>query len=406
MLTPRRFVVGTAIGAVGAGVLLSIQSNPPAATLHNPTSRDVQLAAQLIYPWAVGQAPTSSTGVGAVSAVVDAAGAAAAATLQTANQLGPLTFGLDSIRAITGKLPPPGSTHSTVNITSMDQWATGIAGLANSTGLVGFTQNFGAYDPFLGTHAGVLQTANQVGPFVFNLNVLKALGFVQAPTGVLLPSGQPDIISAVDIGRWTVGIPGVITNTGTTGFSANQDFGNGPIIERWVGGLRTTTQIGSQSFDFNFLPAITVGVIPPGISFSFAPDLTADDSAFAGMSPPPPGVLQPLPSPPVPLAASTAAVADTPPADAEEGVAQIRAVRNEVTEPETVIPGVNGAPLAKPTKTGTTGAAGSDLFTPLKPFTDMMTNGVNAFTGTKPTTDEPDTDSDTGGDTGSENDDG
>jgi hypothetical protein len=406
MLTAKHLLVSTGIGALGAGVLLSAQYGSPTATIDNSASRDVQLAAQLIYPWAVGQPPTSSTGVGAVSAVVDAAGAAAAATLQTANQLGPLTFGLDSIRAITGKLPPPGSTHSSVNITSMDQWATGIAGLANSTGLVGFTQNFGAYDPFLGTHAGVLQTANQVGPFVFNLNVLKALGFVQAPTGVLLPSGQPDIISAVDIGRWTVGIPGVITNTGTTGFSANQDFGNGPIIERWVGGLRTTTQIGSQSFDFNFLPAITVGVIPPGISFSFAPDLTADDSAFAGMSPPPPGVLQPLPTPPVPFAASTLAVADTPPADAGEDVPQIRAVRNEDTEPETVIPGVNGAPPAKPPKTGTTGAAGSDLFTPLKPFSDMITNGVNAFTGAKPPTDEPDGDSDAGGDTGSENGDG
>jgi hypothetical protein len=410
MLSAKRFVVSTAFGAVGAGVLLGIQSNSPTATLSKPTSRDVQLAAQpfgLIYPWAVGQGtPTSSTGVGAVSAVVDAAGAAAAATLQTANQLGPLTFGLDSIRAISGKLPPPGSTHSSVNVTSMDQWAAGIAGLANSTGLVGFTQNFGAYDPFLGTHAGVLQTANQVGPFVFNLNVPKAIGFVQAPTGVVLPSGQPDILSAVDIGRWTVGIPGVITNSGTTGFSANQDFGNGPIIERWVGGLRTTTQIGSQSFDFNFLPAITVGVIPPGISFSFAPDLTADDSAFAGMSPPPPGVVQPLPSPPAPLAASTPAVADTPLADPDEDAAQIRAARNVDTEPKTEIPGVNGAPLANTPNTGTTGVGGSNPFNPLKPFTDMITDGISAVTGNKQTTDGPGADTDAGGDTGSENDDG
>jgi hypothetical protein len=36
----------------------------------------------------------------------------------------------------------------------------------------------------------------------------------------------------------------------------------------------------------------------------------------------------------------------------------------------------------------------------------MITNGVNAFTGTKPPTDEPGTDSDAGGDTGSENGDG
>src|SRR5687768_12356900 len=103
MLTAKHLLVSTGIGALGAGVLLSAQYGSPTATIDNSASRDVQLAAQLIYPWAVGQPPTSSTGVGAVSAVVDAAGAAAAATLQTANQLGPLTFGLDSIRAITGK---------------------------------------------------------------------------------------------------------------------------------------------------------------------------------------------------------------------------------------------------------------------------------------------------------------
>jgi hypothetical protein len=87
----------------------------------------------------------------------------------------------------------------------MDQWVTGVAGLANSTGALGFTDNLAAWDPILATHAGVLQTANNVGPFFFNLNVLKAIGFTQAAGGGLLPipNGLNDNFSAVDIGRWS-----------------------------------------------------------------------------------------------------------------------------------------------------------------------------------------------------------
>ena len=175
------------ITTFGAGALLfaahSSFSMPVSAVM-----RDVQPMANFsfsqILPWVVSPSPsTNSSGAAAVSAVVTDVAAAANAALQTANQIGPLTFDLDSLRSLSANQPPPGSTAGTANYTSMDQWLTGITGLASSTGAVGFTDNGVSYDPYVGTHAGVLQTANRLGPLVFDLNVLKAIGFTQAPTG-------------------------------------------------------------------------------------------------------------------------------------------------------------------------------------------------------------------------------
>jgi hypothetical protein len=297
--------------------------------------------------------------------------------------LGPLAFDLNSVRAFSASQPPPGSNTATANYTNMDQWVTGVPGLASSTGALGFTDNVAAWDPINGTHAGVLQTANQVGPAFFNLNVLKAIGFTQAPGGGLLPipNGLNDNFSAVDIGRWSAGIPGVITNTGTTGFVTSDNFTGGPPNDFRTGGLHTTTQVGPMTFDFNVLPAISTG-LGSGISFSLAPDMTAGNTPFAPFTPPTPGVVQPgggLPIP-APLCAPVSPLAVSDPAPAarveETETPNSETSRVSVSRPTVVIPGVNGAPLAK-TPTGTSAVAGGNPFTPV---TDGITNGFGAFT--------------------------
>ena len=412
MISARYLSIGPGIAVVGAAVLLAYQYDPLTATPEHSTVREFYPAAayNLIYPWAAGSGtPASSSGAAALSAAVDNAHAQANGALQAVNQLGPFAFDLNSLRSFSFNRPPPGSNTSTVNYTSMDQWVTGIAGLASSTGALGFTDNGAAYEPIVGTHAGVLQTANTLGPFVFNLNVLKATGLTQAPNGAVLPNGLTDDFSAVDIGRWTAGIPGVITNSGTTGFVTSEGYGGGPVTDYRVGGIHTTTQIGSMTFDFKFLPSTKTVFLPPAISFSMAPELTAANTPFGPLSPPPPGVVQPmggLPDPtaiaaPAPVAAAVSAPA---PVDPVEEAPQIQTTPIDDSKPEAVIPGVNGAPLGPP-KTGNTGASGSNPnnpFNPFKPVTDMITNRIQAFTGPQPTTGGPDD----GGDTGSGNDNG
>ena len=395
------------IAAAGAGALLLTHSGLFTANPEPRVIPEVQPAAfsfAQIYPWVVAPGPATSTaGAAALSAAaLTAAGGAlqvaGQGALQTVNQLGPLAFDLNSLRAFSASQPPPGSNTATGNYTSMDQWATGLAGLANSTGALGFTDNLAAWDPIVGTHAGVLQTANNVGPFFFNLNVLKAIGFTQAAGGGLLPipNGLNDNFSAVDIGRWSAGIPGVITNTGTTGFVTSTNFTGGPPNDFRIGGLHTTTQVGPMTFDFNVLPSISVG--PGGISFSLAPDMTAAPTPFGGITPPTPGVVQPgggLPIPaavPVsPLAASPLAVSSSAPAAIVDETETPKSDTSRVSDPKptVVIPGVNGAPLAKP-PTGTSGVTAGNLFKPLtdpfKPITDAITNGIGAITGTRPGT--------------------
>jgi hypothetical protein len=396
------------IAAAGAVALLSTHY---ASFTANPQPRvipEVQPAAfsfNQIYPWVVAPGPATSTaGAAALSAaVLNAAGGAlqvaGQGALQTVNQLGPFAFDLNSIRAFSASQPPPGSNTATGNYTSMDQWATGIAGLAGSTGALGFTDNVAAWDPIIGTHAGVLQTANNVGPAFFNLNVLKAIGFTQAAGGGLLPlpNGLNDNFSAVDIGRWSAGIPGVITNTGTTGFVTSTNFTGGPPNDFRIGGLHTTTQVGGATFDFNVLPSISTTLGPPSISFSLAPDMTAAPTPFAGITPPTPGVVQPgggLPMPaPVPVAPLAPSLVAPSPFAASDTTPVARVDETETPKSETntskptvVIPGVNGAPPAKPpTRTpGVTGGSPFNPFNPFKPITDAISNGIGALTGTRP----------------------
>lgn len=366
MIGTKYLSVGAGVTAVGAAALLMVQYGSLAATPERTPVPEVRTAAQPFdfafsqaYPWGVGPgSPVGSSGVAALSAISDYSNGIAVGakgTLDSINQVGPTAFGLNSIRSISANQAPNGAQPATANVTSLDQWVLGVAGLASSVGVVGFTEDGAAYDPFIGTHAGVLQTANTFGPMFFNLNVLKAIGLTQAPSGTLLPSGQPDDFSAVDIGRWSGGIPGLITNTGTTGFVVSRDFGAGPINDYYIGGLHTTTQIGSMTFDFNVLPSISTSIFPPGISFTMSPDMTAANTPFAGITPPPPGIVQPLVTDPpavqpvddpAPKAAAVEPVsaATAPPA---EDTPKVATSKIDDTKPEVVIPGVNGAPSAR-----------------------------------------------------------
>lgn len=411
MLATRYFMASTGIGAVGAAMLLAAQYSSPAVEVQQSASPDVQLAAlpfefnlSEVLPWAVGPS-TGAVTVNALSDLTDPAAVAASAALQTVNQYGPLAFGLNSLRGVGIQQTVPGTNNTLATVTSTDQWAAGLAGLVSSTGAIGFTEAAAQYDPFMANHAGYLQTANQLGPLVFDLNVLKAIGFFQAPTGTLLASGYPDNVSAVDIGRWRAGIPGVIMNTGTTGFVDYADMGPGPVAANATGGLHTTTQIGSTTFDFNVLPSIGGGIMPYGVTFTMAPDLTAAETPFGPITPPPPGTIAPPPvvtggpfiTPPAPVVAPVAPV--SAPLTAEPEEAPLPAVRATPDEPE-VIPGVNGAPLAKTPKPTSPASPGGSPFAPLKPFSDMVQGGISAITGAKPATGAP------GGDTGGEGGDG
>jgi hypothetical protein len=399
--------VGTGIASLGAAVLLFAPPEAFTATSRPITVPEIQPAAQPIafnfgdiYPWVIGLGgPDGSTGAAAWNAALStfAGGGGAVGgggTMQTANQFGPLTFDLNSIRAFSASqlapgTTPPGGQPININAINMDQWALGLAGLASSTGVTGWTADsaFGNTGGFA-NYAGVLQTANRAGPFVFDLNVLKALSFSQATDGTVLNGRQPDNVTAVDIGRWTVGIPGLISNTGTTGFVSSADFGAGgckclgdpgPAGARWVGGLQTTTQIGPMVFDFNFLPAISASDPPTAFTFGMAPDLTAANTPFAASSPPPPGTVTPLVSDPAPAPAPARLVSDPSPADPIEDTPKPGTSRiSATTTPKPEIPGVNGAPLATTPKTGTPGSTKN----PFSPFTDMFNNGIAAFTGT------------------------
>lgn len=403
--------VGASVTAVGAAALLISQygafaatPEPSAAPAIMPAAQPFEFDVNQTFPWALAPASAlSSTGaatLSAISAYSNGFTLGAAGALQTANQAGPLTFALDSIRSISAQQAPNGAQPATVNVTDMDQWAVGLAGLANSTGAIGFVEDAAAYDPFIATHAGFLQTNNNFGPAFFNLNVLKAIGLTQAPSGTVLASGQPDDFSAVDIGRWSAGIPGIITNTGTTGFVVSRDFGAGPINDYYIGGLHTTTTIGSMVFDFKFLPSISTSVFPPGISFSLAPDMTAAETAFAGITPPPPGTIAPPVTTPTPLAAASTpavtSISGPPPADPEaKAVPEVEASKIETTKlsdtsgtkDKVEIPGVNGVPLAGAPGTGTSAGGGNapvDPFKPLRQFGDSIRSGIETFTGTGP----------------------
>jgi hypothetical protein len=184
-----------------------------------------------------------------------------------------------------------------------------------------------------------------------------------------------------------------ITNTGTTGFVTSTNFTGGPPNDFRIGGLHTTTQVGSMAFDFNVLPSISLG--PGGISFALAPDMTAAPTPFAGITPPTPGVVQPgggvplpLAAPVSPLAPSPLAVSGSAPAALVDDTETPKSDTSRVSAPKptVVIPGVNGAPLAKP-PTGTSGVTGGNPFNPLAPFTpitDAITNGIGAITGARP----------------------
>jgi hypothetical protein len=85
------------------------------------------------------------------------------------------------------------------------------------------------------------------------------------------------------------------------------------------------------------------------------------------------------------VAPSPFAASDTTPAARVDETETPKSETN-TSKPTVVIPGVNGAPPAKPpTRTpGVTGGSPFNPFNPFKPITDAITNGIGAVTGTRP----------------------
>lgn len=395
--------LGTGMMCASAVALLVVPFGSQPATPGAQVTAGVRNAAQPLafdigrsYPWSVGQGtPINSSGAAtaAIRGLIDDVNAAMGASggLATSNHLGPAFLDLESLRTLAFSQATPSGEPTRINVSDGERWSTGITGLANSTGFVGATTNAALGDPLLADYAGVLQTSNNFGPAFFNLNVLKAVSFTQAPPGAVLPSGALDNAAAVDIGRWSAGVPGIITNTGTTGFVTYRDFGAGPVTDHWVGGLHTTTQVGSMVFDFKFLPAITARTPGPGISFSLAPALTPAGTPF--VEPPAPGIIEGLPNTPAqaPVAAAQAPVSAAPdvndvrspiPATNTNSVSTSRA--GSTTDP--VIPGVNGAPLERATGPASRRDSGGRSADPFKQIADAVTKSISTFTGGNKTT--------------------
>ena len=261
-ILPTTVAVDPAAFSAAIAALAAGHTNTVATQMAGPNAVNIPL-------WSL---PGSTGNAGAV--VNSAGGPAggtngAASVLQTANQLGPLTYLLNNLGTISFSNWPdptaPAGSRPVFHAADMTSWMSGLAGVANTAGTTGWIVNntFGSSDGGVADVTGLLQTANNLGPLLFNLNVIKSLSFVQAPNGTVLPDGQLDAIRATDIGQWAFGIPGIFTNTGTTGFVADRGFGIEYGTAGWVGGLQTTTTIGSFNFTFDFLPAIGFGAPPP-----------------------------------------------------------------------------------------------------------------------------------------------
>jgi hypothetical protein len=393
MISTGYLGISTGIAFLGAAVLLFAPPGPRIATSEPDSLPEINTAANPvdfnfgdIYQWVGPGGLAGNTGSVAWEANNtfggggDSGTANAATNMQTANQVGPFTFNLNNLKTISFSQTPsdtnPTGSQPVFNAGDATAWLVGLAGLGSSTGNVGWDANntFGGGNGGLVDGAGTLQTANQLGPMVFDLNVLKAMSFTQPPNGTVLPDGQLDNVTAVDIGRWRAGIPGVFSNTGSTGFVTDRGYGIGLGTANWVGGLQTTTQIGPMTFDFNFLPAISAG--DAGISFSMAPGLSAAGTPFEASDPPQPGAFATaLAGEPPPAAEPAPFVSDPPPAGPDDTPKTTSRI-NTTTTPKPGIPGVNGTPLrSTPKPGGMPGVNGN-------PLRDMFDNAIAGFTGT------------------------
>jgi hypothetical protein len=240
----------------------------------------------------------------------------------------------------------------------LDGWGS-ISGNVNPFADAAFGASGGILDA-----ATILQTANQVGPFDFFLNVTKGLSAAQAPAGFVLPGGLPNNISAVDIGNWVFGFAPFFVNTGTVGFTDSLDFGNNNAIFTGITGLQTTTQIGPFAFTFDFLPAITITAAPFTITPFMATQLV-----------PPPNFVPPVPGPLPSLAPQLAPLAAASP---DPGGAPSLAAANALapsgtnTQPPTV---TNAPTLRGPTPPSSTPPSITNIpkFPTLETFTGPTT---------------------------------
>ena len=252
----------TTIG--GAALLLAANGSLPANPLRT-AGADVQPMASFsfsqILPWAVAPSPSASTtGTATASTVVTDVAAAASATLNTVNQLGPLSFDLDSLRSLSAYRDQ--QHRGTANYTSMDQWLTGIAGVGSSAGA--WVSPITACRT---TPTSALMPASCRRP-------------IDSAAGLRLERAQSHRLHSSpdrpERGEWPAGQLQFRRHWSVDGRPTRGDhqFRNHglrhlPRLRQWpvydyrVGGLHTTTQVGPATFDFNFLPYISTGILLP-----------------------------------------------------------------------------------------------------------------------------------------------
>ncbi|MBJ7341769.1 MAG: hypothetical protein JHC64_29025, partial [Mycolicibacterium sp.] len=90
--------------------------------------------------------------------------------------------------------------------------------------------------------------------------------------------------------------------------------------------------------------------------------------------------------PVAPPAPTVQTVSGPPPAASETAAPTVQTSRISETKPKAEIPGVNGAPLETTPGSGNSSSGGNkpfDPWTPFKPFTDAINNGIQTVTGTR-----------------------
>ncbi|MCG5432573.1 hypothetical protein LV457_09770 [Mycobacterium sp. MYCO198283] len=296
--------------------------------------------------WAFGVPGVASTAADGGWAVDGADGPAvdAVQAWQVLNTLGPLAFGGGNFGTVLFNQNPdptaPSGARPVFNAANMGTWLASLGDLGGSNGTIGWILNntFGSGDGGIADATGLLQTTNRLGPAVFNLNVLKYINFVQPPNGETLPDGQLDAVRAVDIGQWEAGIPGLLYNTGTTGFVTNRSVGVGLGNADFIGGLQTTLYVGPVAFTFNFLPSggfSPLRFVPSAASFADPTTPAGVISVTSATAPTPVAAAAP---PQATTAPFRSMVADGAAAEHETGTTQATAAAAPAARPAAINP--------------------------------------------------------------------
>ena len=186
-------------------------------------------------------------------------------------------------------------------------WLVGIEGIGGSKGTVGGWA--WAHSGPTGTQAGVkgvLQQTTHLGPAYFNLDVTKSAVFTYTPptttttttpgghgpcdhdghpTTTTTTTGAKAELNLVDIGNWSVGIPGFVEWYGQLGFTSDTVVDENGVSFNWKGVNKQYVSIGGGLlvFGFDFQPSFGFNVPTPGVNLadSLAPVLAPGSTPVA-----------------------------------------------------------------------------------------------------------------------------